>query len=141
MKPIYFLVLATFLSLPAFGENISISERQKVSMKTVEIVAETEKGISVVLKKEIVRKDCNRIQFVATAFRIDDMDVNWWAQYFIATRFGSSEMGCPLPKPVSETITSNPMIFDSHSPNGAAPQVSVYLTLPSDVQVLVSEIK
>lgn len=125
---------------PAFAHAIKVSESAPVSYKHVRIQGEKTKGVSVVLKTEVTRTDCNSISLDAVPANIGGNEFNWYASFFVNTGLTRTEMYCPE-KPTKEIIRSLPMKFESYSNPNLDRALEIELVVPVNYEVEVKELK
>ncbi len=125
---------------PSFAHAIKVIESAPATYKHVRIQGEKIKGVSVVLKKEITRTDCNSISLDAEPVRISGNEFNWYATFFVNAGMTQTEMYCPE-KPTKEIVRSLPLVFESYSNPSLNRAVEIELILPAGYELEVKELK
>ena len=137
------LLLALTVVLPSFAlaKDLKINS-QPATFNVVTIRATQVKGVSVRLAQKITRKDCNQ-RSINTKYTVVDGndDFAWYQTAYMSAATFMTEMHCPLPKAVTETVYSQPVELKSLMNRNADGEVDLKVIVPVGYTLEAAEIQ
>lgn len=120
-------VLSYSIEAVAAGVNVTDSSGAYVSKI---VSAENVKGVEVRLSKAIIKSDCNTYTMSLVKTLIKGSGDGWHDKYFFDADITQTKMHCPLDKPVTETIYSEPLFIKSFASEYVNNKVTVSIVIP-----------
>lgn len=128
-----------FLAVFAISvQAASVVEEGRGEFKFVQVSAEDVAKVEVTFSQEIVRDDCNGRTLNLHANKpvfAGGNEVNWHKMLFVNTFVMATELYCPIPEPVTETIYSEAFIYESYENDYINNEVKLQFIVPAHISV------
>ncbi len=136
MRIIFAILLVT---MTASAQTVVVDVRQEYVTKAIS--AKRIKSVELQLAKEITRHDCNQQSIILDHALVSGQGDGWYDKHVLVASVAGTEMYCPLPQPVKETILSRKINIPPFANRNVDHEVQIQVILPKGYRLLVTEIE
>lgn len=139
------LVLAIILSalvfrVEAFAAGFKVEDGESKYVTKI-VTASNVKGLEIRLSKTVFRDSCNKIGMSMTPVLVSGDGDGLYDKYFCDANMMQTLMHCPIDKPVTETIYSDPVLIKSFKNEKVNNEVNVSVVIPAGYELDVRVVK
>jgi serine protease inhibitor ecotin len=136
---IFILISVLLLSRTVFATNLSVKNVNSVKYTVVAVYAENVKGVKLVLQRNTVAPDCNKLSLSADLKLKNGEGKGFYDTYIVDQSIMTTLMGCAR-NPHNVQLNSQPMYIDALTNENLNGVVDVEILVPSQFKLIVSEV-